>query len=64
MKTLHKLLWACCLTASLTACKDDTDTLLPSDELPPLPTDIITGRGRQRHHRHPRCPRQLAHAAD
>lgn len=43
MKTLHKLLWACCLTASLTACKDDTDTLLPSDELPPLPTDIITG---------------------
>ena len=33
---------ACCLTASLTACKDDTDTLLPSDELPPLPTDIIT----------------------
>ena len=37
MKTLHKLLWACCLTASLTACKDDTDTLLPSDELPPLP---------------------------
>ena len=43
MKTLHKLLWACCLTASLTACKDDTDTLLPPDELPPLPTDIITG---------------------